>query len=109
VTAVFATFLLVSLALAAAVAFSTPKSRSWLKWLLAFSLLCAWAALAFAVKDIVLRTSATLVTPRGVEQPNLVEQAAREGATIFVSLGGPALLATALGWLSVRATRPRAG
>ena len=108
-TAVFATLLLLSLALAGAVAFSTPSARSWLKWFLSLSLLSAWVALGFAVKDIVLRTSTTLVTPRGVEQPRLVEQAAREGLTLFVSLGGPAILATALGWLSLRATRPPAG
>ena len=104
-TALFATFLLVSLALAGATAFSTPSARSWLKWTLLLSLLLAWAALGFAVKDIVLRTSATLVTPRGVQQPGLVEQAAREGLTLFLSLGAPALLATALGWLSLKATR----
>jgi len=105
VTALFATLLLLSLALAGAVAFSTPKARGWLKWTLLLSLVLAWIALGFAVKDIVLRTSATLVTPRGVQQPRLVEQAAREGLTLFLSLGAPALLATALGWLSLRATR----
>jgi len=108
VTALFATFLLLSLALAGATAFSTPSARGWLKWILLLSLLLAWAALGFAVKDIVLRTSATLVTPRGVQQPRLVEQAAREGLTLFLSLGAPALLATILGWLSLRATRRRA-
>jgi len=38
------------------------------------SLLVAWVALGFAVKDIVLRTSTTLVSPRGVRQPRLIEQ-----------------------------------
>ena len=107
-TALFATLLLLSLALAAATAFSTPSARGWLKWTLLLSLVLAWAALGFAVKDIVMRTSATLVTPRGVQQPRLVEQAAREGLTLFLSLGGPALLATILGWLSLRATRRKA-
>jgi len=108
VTALFATFLLLSLALSGAVAFSTPAGRGWLKWMLVLSLLLAWVALGLAVKDIVLRTSATLVVPRGVQQPRLVEQAAREGATLFLSFGAPALLATVLAWLSLRATRRRA-
>jgi hypothetical protein len=107
VPAVFATFLLLSLALAGTVAFSSPRARRWLKWVLFLSLLVAWGALGLAVKDIVLRTSATLVTPRGVHQPSLVEKAAREGLTLLVSLGGPALLATALGWMAIKATRPK--
>ena len=107
-TALFATSLLLSLALAGSIAFSTPAARGWLKWTLVLSLLLAWVALGFAIRDIVLRTSATLVTPRGVEQPRLVEQAAREGVTLFLSLGAPALLVTALGWLSLKATRRRA-
>ena len=52
-----------------AIAFSSPSTRGWLKWVLVLSLLVAWVALGFAVKDIVLRTSATLITPRGVHQP----------------------------------------
>ena len=36
-----------------------------------------------------------------------LEQAGREGLILLVSLGGPALLATALGWMALRATRPR--
>ena len=105
--AVFATFLLLSLGLAGALAFSAAKTRRWLKWVLGLSLALAWVALGFAVKEILLRTSATLVTPGGARQPHLVEQAAREGMTLLASLGGPALLATVLGWLSVRATRSR--
>jgi predicted membrane protein len=108
VPAVFATFLLLSLALAGALAFSAPKTRRWLKWVLLLSLALAWLALGFAMRDIVQRTSATLVTPGGARQPRLVEQAAREGVTLVASLGGPALLATLLAWLAVRATRPRA-
>lgn len=107
--ALFATFLLLSLALAGATAFSPPKSRPLLKWLLLASLLFAWIALAFALKDIVLRTSTTLVTPGGARQPQLIDQAAREGVTLLLAMGGPALLATALAWLALRATRPKAG
>ena len=105
----FATFLLLSLALAGAVAFSSPKSRGPLKWLLLLSLLVAWIALAFALRDIVVRTSTTLVTPGGARQPRLIDQAAREGMTLLAAMGGPALLATMLGWLALRATRPKAG
>lgn len=107
--AVFATFLLLSLAFAAGVAFSSPKGRGPLKWLLTLSLLAAWVCLVFAVRDIVLRTSTTLVTPGGARQPHLIGQAAREGLMLAASLGGPALLATLLGWLALRATRPRPG
>ena len=107
--ALFATFLLLSLALAGAIAFSSPKSRGRLKWLLLVSLLFAWIALAFALKDIVVRTSTTLVTPGGARQPQLIDQAAREGLTLLLAMGGPALLATALAWLALRATRPKAG
>jgi len=71
------------------------------------SLLVAWVALGFAVKEIVLRTSATLVSPRGVRQPRLIEQAAREGLTLFLAFGGPALLASVLGLLAVKGTRHR--
>jgi hypothetical protein len=109
VPALFATFLLVSLALACALAFSSLKTRRWLKWVLLLSLLLAWGALGLSMRDIVQRTSATLVTPGGARQPHLIEPAAREGLTLFASLAAPALLATVLGWLAVRATRPRPG
>ncbi|MGZ6123784.1 MAG: hypothetical protein ACXWLR_02435 [Myxococcales bacterium] len=107
--ALFATFLLISLALAGAVAFSSPRSRGLLKWLLLLSLLVAWIALAFALRDIAVRTSTTLVTPGGARQPRLIGQAAREGVTLVLAMGGPALLATVLAWLALRATRPKAG
>jgi hypothetical protein len=109
VPALFATFLLLSLVLAGAVAFSSPKSRGLLKWLLLVSLLLAWIALAFALRDIVVRTSTTLVTPGGARQPRLIDQAAREGMTLLLAMGAPALLATVLAWLAMRATRPKAG
>ena len=105
----FASFLLISLALAGALAFSSQQTRRWLKWVLALSLLVAWAALGLAVRDIVMRTSTTLVTPGGARQPHLMAPAAHEGLMLFISLGAPALLATILGWLAVRATRARTG
>ncbi|MCA1829822.1 MAG: hypothetical protein LC689_23130 [Myxococcales bacterium] len=103
--ALFATFLLLALALAGAIAFSSERTRKPLKWMLVVALLFAWGSLALALKQIVLRTGSTLVTPGGVQQPHLIEQAAREGWMLALSLGGPALLATALGWLSLKATR----
>jgi hypothetical protein len=109
VPGLFATFLLVSLALACVLAFSSLRTRRWLKWVLLLSLLFSWAALGLAVRDIVQRTSTTLVTPGGARQPHLMAPAAREGLTLFASLGAPALLATLLGWLAVRATRPGPG
>lgn len=105
----FASFLLTSLALAGAVAFSSPKSRRPLKWLLLLSIVLAWIALVFAVRDILVRTSTTLVTPGGARQPRLIDEAAREGLTLLLSMGGPALLATVLAWLALRATRPKPG
>jgi hypothetical protein len=109
VTALFATFLLLSLALAGTLAFSSPRTRRWMKWTLLASLLVSWAALGLSVRDIVHRTASTLVTPGGARQPHLMAPAAREGLMLFASLGAPALLATILSWLAVRATRPGAG
>ena len=108
-TALFATFLFLSLALAGAIAFSSPKGRGSLKWLLLLSLLLAWGALGFAVKDIVMRTSTTLVTPGGARQPHLIDQATREGITLLAAMGGPAILTTVLAWMALRATRPKPG
>ena len=105
--ALFATFLLLALAFAFAVAFSSPHTRRPLKWLLLLSLLCAWISLGTAVRQIVARTGSTLVTPGGARQPHLIGEAAREGWMLLLSLGGPALLATALGFLALRATGPK--
>ncbi len=105
--ALFATFLLIALALAGAVAFSGEKSRKPLKWMLLTALVFAWGSLGLAVARIVQRTNATLVTPGGARQPHLIEQAAREGLMLGAALVGPALLATALAWLSLKATRKR--
>jgi hypothetical protein len=106
VPALFATFLLIAVALAAAIAFSSERTRRRLKWMLFLALLLAWGSLALAVEQILRRTGSTLVTPGGIQQPHLIDQAAREGWMLALSLGGPALLATALGWLSLKATRP---
>jgi hypothetical protein len=107
VPALFATFLLLALAFAAAVAFSSERSRKPLKWLLLLALLAAWVSLGAAVQQILARTGSTLVTPGGARQPHLIDQAAREGLMLFLSLGAPALFTTALGWLALKATRRR--
>ena len=104
--ALFATFLLLALCLAGAVAFSSERSRKPLKWLLLLTLLFAWGSLAKALLQITARTGSTLVTPGGARQPHLIEQAGGEALMLLLSLGGPALLATLLGWLSLRATKP---
>lgn len=104
--ALFATFLLLAVGLAGAVAFSSERGRRPLKWLLLLALLFAWAALGMALVKIAARTGATLVTPGGARQPRLIEQAGHEVLMLLLSLGGPALLATLLGWLSLKATRP---
>ncbi len=104
--ALFATLLLASLALAAAIAFAPQKARSRLKWLLIAALAFAWVAMGIALAQIVSRTATTLVTPGGARQPHLIDQAAREGLMLLASLGLPALIATVLGWLALKATRP---
>jgi hypothetical protein len=105
-TGLFAACLLLSLALAGAIAFSTEKARPRLKWLLILSLFLTWGALGLSLKQIVARTSATLVTPGGPRQPHLADPATREGLILLAAMGGPALLATALGFLALRASRP---
>ena len=104
--ALFATFLLLALGLAGAVAFSSERTRRPLKWLLVFALLLAWISLGMALFHITARTGSTLVTPGGARQPHLIEQAGREALMLLLSLGAPALLATVLGWFALRATRP---
>jgi len=106
VPALFATFLLLALGLAGAVAFSSERSRRPLKWFLLLALLLAWASLGKALFQIAARTGSTLVTPGGARQPHLIEQAGQEALMLLLSLGGPALLATLLAWLSLRATKP---
>ena len=104
--ALFATFLLLALAFSAAIAFSSERGRKLLKWLLMVALLGTWITLGSAVAQIMKRTRSTLVTPGGVRQPHLIQPATREGLMLALSLGGPAILATGLGWLALKATRP---
>jgi hypothetical protein len=103
--ALLATCLLLAIAFSLAVAFAPREQRRLCKWLLLMTLFVAWLALGAALAQIVARTASTLVTPGGARQPRLIEQAVREGMTLLFSLGGPALLATAVGWLALRASR----
>ena len=102
----FASFLLFSLIFAGGVAFASEHMRPRLKWLLFLALLGAWLTMGVAVREIVSRTAATVVTPGGARQPHLIDPATREALMLLFSLGGPVLVATALGVLALRATRP---
>lgn len=104
-TSVFALFLLVSLGLAAAVAFAAAPRRKKLKALLVASLLLAWATLGVALSQISARTASTLVAPGAARRPGLGRSAAHQAFTLLGALGGPALLVTALGFFALRATR----
>src|SRR5260370_39926942 len=108
-TALFATFLLLSLAFALAVAFSSPRGRRPLKWLLLLTLLVSWGALGMAVAPIVGRTSSTLGAPGGARQPPLICEGAREGLAPALSLGGPGRLAAGGSVLGLQAARPPPG
>ena len=107
-TSLFAIFLLLSLAACAAVAFANEKLRPKLKWVLITALACAWIFLGAAIVELLARTSNTLITPGGARQPHLLDPALRQGLMLFVSLGGPAILATALGIFALRTRRPGA-
>ena len=100
-----ATFLMLSIACSLALAFSAPKQRRLFKWILLGTLFVAWLSLGASLARIVARTASTLVTPGGARQPHLVGQATREGLTLLFALGGPALFATFVGWLALRASR----
>ncbi|GAC1599840.1 MAG: hypothetical protein NVS4B10_11270 [Myxococcales bacterium] len=104
-TSVFAFFLLVSLGLAAAVAFAATHHRRKLKALLVGSLLLAWIALGVALSQISARTASTLVAPGAARRPGLMKSAAHQALTLLGALGGPALLVTALGVFALHATR----
>lgn len=104
-TSLFALFLLASLGLSAVVAFASAGVRGKLKALLIVAVLLAWISLAMALAQIGARTASTLVAPGNERRPQVVLNAASEAVTLLSALGGPALLVTALAWLSLRATR----
>jgi len=103
VTAVLATVLLFSIAMAVAVAFANPQQRPACKRILIATLAIAWIALAAAVAQAIARTASTYVVR--AQKPHLVQEATREGLTLLVSMGGPLLFATFIGWLALRASR----
>jgi hypothetical protein len=105
VTALFATFLCLSLVCALLVALATPKQRRPFKYALLLMLLLSWVSMGLSLMNIVARTSSTLVTPGGARQPHLFGGAGREAATLLLSLGLPALIATVVGLLALNATR----
>jgi hypothetical protein len=102
--ALLATFLLFSIASALAVVFAPPQQRRFCRRVLVGTLLVAWLALGAAMAQIIARTATTLVTPGGARRPHLMAQAAREGVTLLLSMGGPALFATFIGWLALKAS-----
>ena len=102
-TAVLATVLLFSIAMAVAVAFANPQQRPACKRILIATLAIAWIALAAAVAQAIARTASTYVVR--AQKPHLVQEATREGLTLLVSMGGPLLFATFIGWLALRASR----
>jgi ribosomal protein S18 acetylase RimI-like enzyme len=102
VSAVFATLLLVSLALSAAVAFASARLRRRLAWGLVGALLLVWLSLGLSLFGIVDRTSGAILTRLSARRPQHVESAAGGALTLLLSLGGPALLVTALGAWAIR-------
>jgi hypothetical protein len=104
-TALFATFLCLSLVCALAVALASPKQRRLFKWSLLLTLLLSWICMGLSIANIVARTSSTLVTPGGARQPHLFGGAGREATTLLLSLGLPAFIATIVGFLALNATR----
>ena len=104
-TAVLATVLLFSIAMAVVVAFANPQQRPACKRVLIATLALAWIALAAAVAQAIARTASTIAMPGRAQRPHLVEEATREGLTLLLSMGGPLLFATFIGWLALRASR----
>ena len=102
---VFAALLLVAFVLCGAVAFANDRLRPRLKWLLLASILLVWLSLGFSIRQIIARTSSTVVTPGGARQPHLMDSATGEALTLLASLGGPALLATILAALALKISR----
>ena len=102
--ALLATFLLFSIAGAVATTFAPPPRRRLCRRFLLATLFVAWLSLGAAIVPGVTRTATTLVTRGGARQPHLIEQATREGLTLLLSMGGPALIATIVGLLAIKAS-----
>ncbi len=106
-TALFSIALVISLALDAAVLFSSERKRRRLAVALMAVLALAWVFLAAAVVQIASRTASALVRTGGARPPDLVAGAGHDALMVLASLGGPAVLATVLGWMAIRASRRR--
>jgi hypothetical protein len=107
VTALFSISLVISLALDAAVLFSSERLRRRCAAALVAVLGLAWVFLAVAVAQIASRTASALVRTGGARPPDLVAWAGHDALVVLASLGGPALLATVLGGMAIRASRRR--
>ena len=101
-SALFAILLLVSLGLSAGVAFAPAALRRRFAFALGGALLLVWLSLGLSLFGIVDRTSDAMLTRLSARRPQHVESAAGGALTLFLALGGPALLATALGAWAVR-------
>lgn len=111
-TALFSVCIVLSLALDAAVVFSTDRTRRRLGMVLVGVLVLTWVFLAVALLQIAWRTESPLIPAAGVRRPGLVRSAGHEALVVLASLGGPALLATVIGGLALRTSRrkrPRPG
>ena len=111
-TALFSVCIVISLTLDVAVIFSPERVRRRMAVVLVGVLLLTWVFLGVALLQIASRTESPLIPAAGVRRPDLVRSAGHEVLVVLASLGGPALLATFLGGLSLRTARrkpPRPG
>jgi uncharacterized membrane protein len=103
----FSVFLVVSLAIDAAIFFTPERLRQKAAIALGAVLALVWIFFAVALVQIALRIENPLVPAAGVRRPGLVQSAGHEALIVLASLGGPALLATFLGVLAIRGSRRR--
>ena len=106
-TALFSVCIVISLALDAAVVFSPDRARRRVAPVLVGVLLLIWVFLAVALLQIASRTDSPVIPAAGVRRPDLVKSAGHEVLVVLASLGGPALIATFIGGLALRASRRR--
>ena len=106
-TTLFSVFLVISLAVDAAVLFSPERLRRRASIALTGVLVLVWIFLVVALIQIALRSENPLVPAAGIRRPGLVESARREVLVVLASLGGPAVIATFLGILAIRGSRRR--
>jgi TRAP-type C4-dicarboxylate transport system permease small subunit len=107
VTTLFSVFLVISLAIDAAVVLAPERLRRRVSIVLAAVLVLVWIFFVVALIQIALRTENPLVPSAGIRRPGLVESARHEVLVVLASLGGPAVIATFLGILAIRGSRRR--